>query len=155
MEEWRVIPKCELYEVSSLGRVRRVGYPEILALIPRGKYLSFTPCVNGTQKNMYVHRAVALAFLPNIFAKPLVDHRNNNNKTDNRVVNLRWSTRSENQMNRRGWSKTGLPKGVYPKNGRYKAQFRKKHIGCYDTPEEAHAAYCAAASAYSPEFWRD
>jgi hypothetical protein len=155
MEEWRVIPKCELYEVSTLGRVRRVGYPEILVLLSQGKYLYFNPSINGIVKNMYVHRAVALAFLPNIFAKPLVDHRNNN-KTDNRVVNLRWATHQENALNRRGCSKSGLPKGVsLKKNGRYRAMFREKHLGIYDTPEEAHAAYCAAAEAYSPEFWRD
>jgi hypothetical protein len=153
MEEWRVIPKCELYEVSSLGRVRRVGYPEILALYPRGEYLRFTACNNGIQKNMDVHRAVALAFLPNIHGKRCVDHRNGDGK-DNRIVNLRWSTHAENLMNRRGWSKTGLPKGVAMNGGRYRAKFRGTHLGNYDTPEEAHAAYCAAASAYSPEFWR-
>ena len=54
--------------------------------------------MNGVAQNRPVHRLVALAFIPNPENKPEVDHINRV-KTDNRVENLRWATRGENQAN--------------------------------------------------------
>ena len=48
--------------------------------------------------NRYVHRLVAECFIPNPLNKPSVDHINQN-KSDNRVCNLRWATMSEQQYN--------------------------------------------------------
>ena len=45
-----------------------------------------------------IHRIVAELFLPNPENKPCVDHINCN-KHDNRAVNLRWVTYSENMLN--------------------------------------------------------
>ncbi|MBP3905600.1 MAG: HNH endonuclease [Peptostreptococcaceae bacterium] len=45
-----------------------------------------------------LHRIVAQAFIPNPDNKPEVDHIDKNPK-NNRVDNLRWTTRSENMMN--------------------------------------------------------
>lgn len=154
MEEWRLIAGCSnLYEISSLGNVRRVGYPEHLSLSVSndGRYHRFYPSINGKKHEMLVHRAVARAFLPNIFNKRCVDHRNREGK-DNRVVNLRWATHAENLLNRPGWSKTGLPKGVYKRGARYEAVFRRHSLGTFATPEEAHAAYVEAGTAHSPFF---
>lgn len=46
-------------------------------------------------KKQYVHRVITQAFLPNPLNLPEVDHINNN-KQDNRVENLQWTTRSGN-----------------------------------------------------------
>lgn len=87
-----------------------------------------------------------------------IDHANGNG-ADNRWVNLRLATRSQNQANRpyRG-NKCGF-KGVgKTPHGRYAAAItvhRKRHyLGMYDTPEEAHAAYCDAAQKHFGEFAR-
>lgn len=45
-----------------------------------------------------VHRLVSSAFLTNPDKKPFVDHINNC-KSDKRLINLRYATRSENGMN--------------------------------------------------------
>lgn len=77
-----------------------------------------------------------------------VDHINGV-RDDNRIVNLRLCTKSQNQWNRRERKRT-LPKGVQPTpNGKFRASIKaygKKHnLGVYLTAEEAHAARTQAA----------
>ncbi|WP_374417365.1 HNH endonuclease signature motif containing protein [Stutzerimonas kunmingensis] len=76
-----------------------------------------------------------------------IDHINGS-RSDNRIANLRPCNDLLNHQNLRkahGDSKTGLL-GTQPiPSGRYRARIMVsgvvKHIGCYDTKEEAHAAY--------------
>ena len=52
----------------------------------------------GYNKSLFVHRIVALAFIPNNDNKPCIDHINTK-RDDNRVENLRWCTIKENTNN--------------------------------------------------------
>lgn len=93
IEEFRVINGCPKYEVSNLGRVRNIKTGKFIKSHPnKGGY----PTVVLRGNAVMIHRAVALAFLPNSQNKRCVNHINGI-KTDNRVENLGWVTDSENQ----------------------------------------------------------
>ena len=52
---------------------------------------------DGKRKSRSIHRLVAIAFLPNPFQKPQVNHINGC-KTNNNLCNLEWNTQSEQQI---------------------------------------------------------
>lgn len=111
-EQWKSMEKRG-YEimVSNYGRVKamdrlavykqggsiahRFHKEEILKCHDNGRgYLNVTFC----GKKYYIHRLVASAFIPNDNHLPEVDHFNGN-KYDNRAVNLRWVSKSQNLQN--------------------------------------------------------
>lgn len=97
-ETWKDIPDYEnLYQVSTLGRVRsaKTLKPLVPQISDRG-YLRVRLTKNKQRKTARVHRLVAYAFIPNVDMKPEINHINGN-KTDNRVCNLVWVSKSENQ----------------------------------------------------------
>ena len=119
--EWRKIPGYDNYEVSSSGEVRgKLG--DMCQKDLRGyRRIGLR---NGTsQKNFFVHRLVALAFIPEIPDKPYVDHINGN-KSDNRVENLRWVTGSENKLN----SNTPQKPGKFPRHIRIRDRPRPYEV---------------------------
>lgn len=89
------------YEVTSEGEVfsLKKGGCRLLkgALFRSGhgstRYRTVLLTVNGKQKNYYVHRLVAEAFLPNPLHFPCVRHKDGNS-LNNRAENLEWCTRS-------------------------------------------------------------
>lgn len=87
-----------------------------------------------------------------------LDHRNGI-RHDNRWRNLREATNVTNQYNQgcHRDNSTGF-KGVYPMRDKFAARIKvdKKRIfmGSFATPQDAHAAYSAAARKYHGEFAR-
>ena len=87
-----------LYQVSSHGRVQSIRAKRILKMPhPVRGYLRVTLHNNKFKYQTGIARLVALAFIPNIYNKPQVNHINGI-KTDNRVENLEWVTSSENSL---------------------------------------------------------
>ena len=114
-EVWKDIVGYEgLYQVSNMGRVRslerivkhsikgklsrRKGEMMKLYLAKKSGYKQVRLSKEGKAKTLNIHRLVAEAFLPNPENKREVDHINTV-ATDNRVCNLRWTTRTENNNN--------------------------------------------------------
>lgn len=114
MENWKPVLGYEgLYEVSDMGRVRRVGgYVNtgikhvdmkwhkgrvLKCNMKRSGYLTVDLCKDNRVKTVSVHRLVAGAFLLQKEGQTQVNHINCN-KADNRAVNLEWCTPEENRV---------------------------------------------------------
>lgn len=93
--EWRVIDEVPVYEVSNNGLVRRIKTGRILKFCNRKRYYTVALHNNGIRKDRYVHRLVALAFLPNPKKLRYVNHKDHNIHNNN-IENLEWCSSSEN-----------------------------------------------------------
>lgn len=101
-EVWRWVAGFEgLYMVSNQGRImavpKRTHRDGFVMSQPTGRngYKTVHLRNGKTEKRPSVHRVVATAFIPNPDNLPEVNHIDGN-KSNNRVENLEWCTRSEN-----------------------------------------------------------
>lgn len=121
----------------------------------RNIYAGRSVWANGTNECELMHRTIYGA-RPDAF----VDHQDGDG-LNNRRKNLRSATRSQNAMNAEGHiDSTSGVKGVHwsKRHGRWKSEIcangKRKHIGLFDTVEDAAAAYAQAASDLHGEFAR-
>jgi len=109
-ETYAVVEGFEgLYEVSNLGRVRRVGgaaktgngrgggalVGRVLTTVRRGGYAGVQLWRDGRVRNVLVHRLAAAAFIGPLPDGHEVNHIDGN-KNNNTISNLEYVTRSEN-----------------------------------------------------------
>jgi hypothetical protein len=140
-----------MYQVSDLGRVKSFKLNKERILKPgisRNGYLHVVLCNEGKQKNVKIHKLVAMAFLnhkPDGTNKIVVDHLNNI-RTDNRLENLQLISNRENcSKDRKGftskytgvsWSKASNKwLSIIEINGKI------KHLGVFNSEEEAGQYY--------------
>lgn len=118
-----------IYEVSNLGRVkslkRKYRTKDIILnhTITKLGYCAVYLNDNNKRTDMFLHRLVAIAFIPNPENKPCVNHINGI-KTDNRLDNLEWCTVYENNIHS---YKTGLKVAKKGLN-HYRSTFSKEDI---------------------------
>lgn len=85
-----------LYAITEDGRVWSYRNNKFLKPTPNsGGYLTVGLNRNGNRKTYYVHKLVAEAFIPNPDNLTEVNHISEV-KTDNRVENLEWISRKDN-----------------------------------------------------------
>jgi hypothetical protein len=95
VEIWKPIPDWPMYQVSTLGRVKGQRGQLIEAPCDHKGYPRVDFRNKGRRAQIRVHRLVLLAFI----GRPPDGHEAmhlNNNRSDNRVENLRWGTSREN-----------------------------------------------------------
>lgn len=101
-ERWRVVEDFPAYEVSDLGRVRRGDRQKALIVSPQG-YVRVTLFKGNGQPGAqrFVHALVLEAFVGPRPAGMQSRHFPSNDKTDNRLSNLSWCTKAQNEEDKR------------------------------------------------------
>ena len=111
MEIWKDIPEYEeLYEISNLGRVKsktrktkfgrgwKVYESQILKpQEDKDGYFRIALSKDGKKRRFFIHRLVMMSFVDNSLNLPVVNHIDGN-KQNNKLNNLEWVTRSENDL---------------------------------------------------------
>jgi hypothetical protein len=95
LEIWKSIPGFPRYQVSNNGRVYSEYCGRILKPGLCKGYRHIVLSTGGQRKGMFVHVLMLLAF---VGPRPLGADacHNNTDKSDNRLSNLRWASRSDN-----------------------------------------------------------
>jgi len=140
---WRVFRNCNARAGQIAGYVNPDGYRRV-----------------NIDRHLYVAHRLAWLYVHGTFPPEDTDHVNRD-RGDNRIVNLRLASRSQNLFNRtKQRDNTSGFKGVTwaADRGRWQAQCKrggKNHfLGYFDDAAVAHAAYVAAAARLHGEFAR-
>ncbi len=115
-EIWKDAPGFPGYQVSNAGRVR--SFYRVLAPDSVKGYYRVRLYRNGRVYRIFIHRLVAMAFVPNPDGLPQINHKNEI-KTDNRAENLEWCTAKYNN--------------AYGTGRERAAKSRSKAVGQYTT----------------------
>ena len=95
-----IYPDGRVFSKERLDKRGHLRKGKFLSLkINTDGYLFISLSNENKRQNIYIHRLVAIHYIPNPDNKPQVDHINRN-KHDNRVENLRWVDSSENNLNK-------------------------------------------------------
>lgn len=114
-EVWKPVVDYEkLYKVSNLGKIKNAKTDRIRATFEKKNgYVSTTLWKDGKRTKVYIHRAVARAFIDNPYSFEEVNHKDLNKK-NNCASNLEWCSHKENMMhaakNKKDWKRGKLIK---------------------------------------------
>lgn len=145
----------DVWEIFQL----EVGRP-LRCINEKNEHVYFWHKTNRKQKNTYLHIWIAQRFPDRVLGTgPKIDHKDRDPK-NNTCANLRRCTQSQNRMNAEATKiNPALLRGVIVDTrwgGYYSARIgvggKSIHLGMFETPEDAHAAYCEAAKEHHGEF---
>lgn len=118
----------DYYEISTTGVVRKKnGVIRTQRRISPGGYPIMAFFAKKNRKAFFIHRMIALTFIPNPDNKPQVNHKDGN-KLNFDINNLEWATASENCLHsvnvlgNKNHSTTCFQKG-----NKIRRKFPKKH----------------------------
>jgi hypothetical protein len=159
IERWKIIEGYSNYSVSTHGRVRNDKTNKILKnKTNKNGYQNVCLCMNGKKTSVLIHRIVAIAFIADPLNKNYVDHIDNDRK-NNHISNLRYATKSENQMNKSihsnnssGITGVSLKKRLNKWCASIAIDGIRKHLGLFNTIEEAKEARLKAVKTYFGEY---
>lgn len=94
-----VLNNFSRYDITKEGIITNINSGRVLNPIINSNGYAYVGLRtdDNTYKNMYMHRLVALAYIPNPDNKPQVNHIDGN-KLNNHISNLEWVTGSENVL---------------------------------------------------------
>lgn len=130
---WKVSPRMSVRQGAKAGWVHPRGYTHI-----------------NIKGRTYAAHRLAWLWVTGTWPDDQIDHINGE-RSDNRFANLRMCTGVENVQNTGIYrnNKSGYPGvGFHKASGRWRARIdrgnRQKHLGLFDTAEEAFQAYLLA-----------
>lgn len=139
---WIVLERYPHDKISPDGRIFSTWGKRFKVQQDRKGYkLVSVTDINGNEKKMYVHRLVALAYIPNPCKYPCVNHKDGN-PSNNNVENLEWCTHSKNTQHAHDNGLCSSKKAVLQIKG-------TKIIAKYDSMRKAADAVGVSASAVS------
>ncbi len=113
-------------------------------------------CIN--RKRYLTHR-LAWLYIHGLWPKNSIDHIDGN-PVNNKISNLREATHSQNCQNRgmtasntSGYCGVSLTKDRKKWRAQIRIQGQKKYLGTFDTPQQAHEAYCEAGQKHHGRFF--
>jgi hypothetical protein len=113
----------ENYETTEYGDIYNIKRQCYMSLRTKGGYKSVKVTRHGICKNKDVHILVALAFVPNLKNKPMVNHIDGN-PSNNYWKNLEWVTRRENGSHAAKLGRNGVkPVLQYDLSGKFIAEY--------------------------------
>lgn len=134
--------------IGSVKKGARVGSPD------KDGYLKVTINRRGHR----VHRLIYM--MHHGFMPPVIDHIDND-KLNNNIENLRGVNWFESNLNRpkhkrntTGFKGVTFLKRINKFSSRIAIEHKRHFLGYFDTPEEAHDAYCKAAKDLTTIFVR-
>lgn len=144
-EIWKPVKGYEgLYEVSNYGRVRSLDYGrtgKIRVLKPGldgHGYLKVCLSIGGKHKTLFIHRLVAIAFIPNPNNYPIINHRDCN-PLNNHVDNLEWCSYGYNNTYGFARELRALKTVNHPNKSHCVCQFNKDGTLIKEYPSAAEA----------------